>query len=337
MIKPWLFEFFPAVHDPAVRDDAATVHGQFRRYLDLWVEDEALGIEGIFFSEHHFGPGYSPSPNLLIAHLAARTTTLRLGVLGSVSAYATPWRVAEEFGMLDHLTEGRLEMGVVSGIPPELAVAGITREHAAEVHDEIVDVLLAAVTKPVVTHQGKHFSFEDVRLVPGFLQPSPPIWTAATSEASARRAGARGLKMCGGFADVEKLVPVFEAYQEGARSAGQPTGPDQVGIRRQVLIVEEGADLERAAQLGREGFEEFHHASAEAMKIPDAPTMPVARDELVFGTPQQVADEIIRQCQALGVGNFVAVFNVFEPEALRRNHELFGREVAPLLRAAEIG
>ena len=196
MIKPWLFEFFHAVHDPAGRDDPAVVQAQFRRYLDLWVDDEALGFEGIFFSEHHFGPGYSPSPNLVIAHLAARTASLRLGVLGSVSAYATPWRVAEEFAMLDHLTGGRLEMGVVSGIPPELAVVGITREHAAEVHAETLEVLLAAISKPLVSHRGRHFSFEDVRITPSFLRPSPAVWTASTSEASARRAGQRGLKMC---------------------------------------------------------------------------------------------------------------------------------------------
>ncbi|SPF06672.1 LLM class flavin-dependent oxidoreductase [Streptomyces sp. MA5143a] len=336
MIKPWLFEFFHALHDSAVRDDPAAVNAHIRRYLDLWVDDEALGFEGIFFSEHHFGPGYSPSPNLLIAHLAARTTTLRLGVLGSVSAYTTPWRVAEEFAMLDHLTGGRLEMGVVSGIPFELAVVGIDREQATEVHGEIVDVLLDAVTKPGVTHRGKHFSFEDVRLTPHFLRSAPPVWTAATSEASARRAGERGLKVCCGFADVEKLTPVFAAYQEGARSAGRPTGPDRVAVRRKVVLVEDAADRDRAAQLGREAVDELHRFRVEVMKTPDAPRTQVDRDELIHGTPPQVADEIIRQCRALGVGNFLAGFHVFEPEALRRTHELFGREVVPRLREAEI-
>lgn len=337
MIKPWLFEFFHAVHDPADRDNPAMVQDQFRRYLDLWTHDEALGFEGIFFSEHHFGPGYSPSPNLVIANLAARTTALRLGVLGSVSAYATPWRVAEEFAMLDHLTDGRLEMGVVSGIPPELAVVGLTRDHAAEVHAETLDVLLAAISKPAVTHQGKHFSFEDVRITPSFLQPSPPVWTASTNAASARRAGERGLKMCGGFSDVEKLIPVYEAYQEGAREAGMPTGPDQVAIRRQVTLVESEADLDQAVRMSEEGMAEFQRASFEAMKIPDAPKMHVDPDELILGTPAQVADEIIRQCRALGLGNFVATFNIFDLTELRKAHELFGREVIPRLRAAEIG
>lgn len=67
MIKPWLFEFSPELGSPSVEPNAQDVAALFGRYLDLWVRDEALGFEGIFFSEHHFGRSYSPSPNLLIA------------------------------------------------------------------------------------------------------------------------------------------------------------------------------------------------------------------------------------------------------------------------------
>ena len=73
MIKPWLFEFLPELGSPSVEPNAQDVAALFGRYLDLWVRDEALGFEGIFFSEHHFGRSYSPSPNLLIAALGART------------------------------------------------------------------------------------------------------------------------------------------------------------------------------------------------------------------------------------------------------------------------
>ncbi|MGY4711508.1 LLM class flavin-dependent oxidoreductase [Mycolicibacterium sp. CBM1] len=337
MIKPWLFEFFHSVHDPALHDDPAAVQQQFQSYIDLWTDDERLGWEGILFSEHHFGPGYSPSPNLVIAHLAARTTALRLGVLGTVSPYATPWRVAEEFAMLDHLTGGRLEIGVVSGIPPELAIVGISPQHAAEVHAETLEVLAAAISKPLVTHHGKHFSFDDVRITPAFLQPNPPFWTASTSPESAARAGARGLKMCSGFADVEKLVPVFEAYQQGARAAGMPTGPDRVAIRRGVTLVADESELGHAKAAAHDGLREFFAVSTEAMRMPDTAEKPVGKDELIYGTPQQVADSIISQCQALGAGNFMATFNIYDQAELRKNHELFGREVIPRLRAAEIG
>ena len=105
MIKPWIFEFFPELTDPGVPSIPKAVTKYFATYLDLWARAEALGFEGIFFSEHHFGNAYSPSPNLLIAALAGRTRTLRLGVMGVVVPYYTPWRIFEEIAMLDHLDQ----------------------------------------------------------------------------------------------------------------------------------------------------------------------------------------------------------------------------------------
>src|SRR3954447_2195471 len=84
MIKPWIFEFFHAPGDPSHDAEPELAAAHFARYLDLWCQAEPLGFEGIFFSEHHFGPGYSPSPHLLIAALAPRTHRLRLGVMGTV-------------------------------------------------------------------------------------------------------------------------------------------------------------------------------------------------------------------------------------------------------------
>lgn len=337
MIKPWLFEFFHSIRDANRREQPTEVQDHFKDYVDLWVQAEGSGWEGIFFSEHHFGPGYSPSPNLVISHVAARTKTLRLGAIGTVSGYATPWRVAEEFAMLDHLTQGRLEMGVVSGLPPELAVVGISREHALEVHAEVIDVLLSAVSKPLVSHRGKHFTFDDIRLTPSFLQASPPVWTACTSAESARRAGERGMKMCSGFAAAEQLVPAFEAYQEGAKSAGHPTGPDRVAIRRAVTLVETQTEAEGALGIATEGSAELFRGAFEAFKLPDAGDSVVQTDDLIYGTPDQVADEIIRQCTILGAGHFVAGFNVFDREDLHKHHELFAKHVIPRLRAAKIG
>ena len=146
MIKPWLFEFLPELGSPGVEPDPRDVTALFARYLDLWVHDEALGFEGIFFSEHHFGRSYSPSPNLLIAALASRTTRLRLGVMGIVLPYYHPARVVEEIGMLDHLTGGRLEIGTAIGVPQELARLNMTMAEARERNDEIVAVIDAALT-----------------------------------------------------------------------------------------------------------------------------------------------------------------------------------------------
>ena len=132
MIKPWLFEFLPELGGPSVEPDPRDVAALFARYLDLWARDEALGFEGIFFSEHHFARSYSASPNLLIAAIAQRTKKLRLGVMGVVLPYYHPARVVEEIGMLDHLTGGRLEIGTAIGVPQELSRLNITMAEARE-------------------------------------------------------------------------------------------------------------------------------------------------------------------------------------------------------------
>src|SRR5262249_8474318 len=150
----------------------------FRRYLDLWCRDEELGFEGIFFSEHHFGGSFSASPNLLIAATAVRTTTLRLGVMGVVVPYYTPSRIIEEIGMLDHISGGRLEIGTALGVPQELARVHISMEQARALNAEALEIIDAALDSEVINHQGKHFKYEGLRLIPRPLQPaSSRKWT----------------------------------------------------------------------------------------------------------------------------------------------------------------
>jgi alkanesulfonate monooxygenase SsuD/methylene tetrahydromethanopterin reductase-like flavin-dependent oxidoreductase (luciferase family) len=153
-IRPWIFEFFHAPGNPAQDAAPEVTAAHFAAYLDLWQGAEALGFEGIFFSEHHFGPGYSPSPHLLIAALAPRTRTLRLGVMGVVLPYYQPWRMVEEIGMLDHLTGGRLEIGTSSGIPQEMALIGLDVAEASARNAEAQAILDTGLRDGVVNHPG---------------------------------------------------------------------------------------------------------------------------------------------------------------------------------------
>src|SRR5262244_3637833 len=237
MIKPWLFEFVPELGGPSLEPDPRDVAALFARYLDLWVRDEALGFEGIFFSEHHFGRSYSPSPNLLIAALASRTKKLRLGVMGIVLPYYHPARVVEEIGILDHLTGGRLEIGTAIGVPQELRRLGITMAEARERNEEIVAVLDAAIADRVVSHRGKYFSFSDLRLLPRPLQqPSPPRWTTVVSAESARRAARRRIRISTGFNATQTIKGIFDAYRAEAEAAGFEATPEYFALRRRVTV-----------------------------------------------------------------------------------------------------
>src|ERR1700730_19004987 len=118
MIKSWIFEFFAAPPQLTERFDPAVSQRHFDAYLDLWASAERAGFDGIFFSEHHFGATYSPAPNLLIASVALRTENIRLGVMGMVTPYHSPWQMVEEIGMLDHLPGGRVGDGAPGRHPP---------------------------------------------------------------------------------------------------------------------------------------------------------------------------------------------------------------------------
>ena len=248
MIKPWIFEFFGAPGEFYERFDASRSLKYFEAYLDLWASAEPAGFEGIFFSEHHFGAAYSPAPNLLIASLASRTTRLRLGTLGMVAPYHTPWQLIEEIGMLDHLTGGRLEIGTAAGIPNEMAKVGLGPDEARARNDEVLDILDAALKSPVISHHGKFWQFENLRLTPRPVQqPAPPVWVTVVSASSARKAARRGAKLCTGFHPLSKIIEIFDAFRDEARKIGRNVGPEDLCIRGQVTMLGDNDDPPRSS------------------------------------------------------------------------------------------
>jgi len=341
MIKPWVFEFLPELGGPDAEPDPRDVAALFARYLDLWARDEALGFEGIFFSEHHFGRSYSASPNLLIAAIAQRTKKLRLGVMGVVLPYYHPARVVEEIGMLDHLTGGRLEIGTAIGVPQELARFNMTMAEARERNDEIVAVLDAALANRIISHRGKYFSFSNLRVLPRPLQqPSPPRWTTVVSEGSARRAARSRIKISTGFNSVPVIKRIFDAYREEAESAGYEAAADCFALRRRVTVAQTSGEARRYAQAVADRLKSFVAEDDRLnANVPDAPApsggFTLSDDEFVTGTPREAAQNIIEQCRAVGVGHFLTVLNWSAPvDEVAQAHDLFGREAIPLLRAA---
>lgn len=344
MIKPWVFEFFPELIDPSGDVDPKAVEKYFNTYLDIWTRAEALGFEGIFFSEHHFGGAYGASPNLLVAAMAGRTKTMRLGVMGVVVPYYQPWRIFEEIGMLDHLTNGRLEIGTAVGIPQELARVGMTMEEARERNDEAIEILDKALAQKEVTHSGKYFRFENLRPLPRPLQqPSPPKWTTVVSNESARKAARRGSKISTAFNTTDRIREIFDAYRDEAAKVGRKVGPDDLALRRRVAVAPTEAEARGYADAMAERVRAMlaRDPRAAAKHVPDSPdrdkTAPggfvVSDEEFLHGTPSQVADIIIDQCRRIGAGHFLAVLHWgASPEEVARGHELFGKETIPLLR-----
>lgn len=315
--------------------------------LDLWASAEPAGFDGIFFSEHHFGSGYSPAPNLLVASIAQRTKTLRLGVMGMVAPYHTPWQLIEEVGMLDHLTGGRLDIGTSAGIPNEMEKVGLGVDEARARNDELVDILDKALADPVISHHGKFWSFDNLRLTPRCVQqPSPPKWVTVVSVSSARRAARRGARITTGFHPQSKVKEIFDAYRDEAQKAGLVVGPDHLGLRRRVSILDDDRKAgEVVAKLGAESrrrlLSDPRLATAERPAVLDTPTahsFTIGDEEFLAGTPATLAAQIIEQCRYVGAGHFLANFDRTSTiETLKDWYRQFGKGTIPLLKSATVG
>jgi alkanesulfonate monooxygenase SsuD/methylene tetrahydromethanopterin reductase-like flavin-dependent oxidoreductase (luciferase family) len=347
MIKPWIFEFLyaPGAMGETVAPQTATA--VFDAGVALWQRIDKLGFEGIFFSEHHFGLSYSPSPNLLIATIARSTERLRLGTMGMVLPLYQPWRVLEEIGMLDHLTGGRLEIGCASGVPQELAQIGIASEENRERFNEALAILDAWLAQPVISHHGRYWSFDKLLIVPRPLQqPSPPKWTTVVSTASAIKSAGRRSKICTAFESVARIREIFDAYRAEADRTGFACGPDELAIRRNISIAPSEAEARERSQMAMEVTRKLlagdHRARPHASSLLDAPApkpgsgFSVHEDEFIAGTPAQVADEIIAQCRACGAGHILAILGRAVDAHRLQAVELFGEQVIPILRRAEI-
>ena len=345
MIRPWIFEFLyaPANQGGKVARQAPT--GVFDNGIALWKRLDELGFEGIFFSEHHFGLSYSPSPNLLIAAIARSTARLRLGTMGMVLPLYQPWRVLEEIGMLDHLTHGRLEIGCASGVPQELIQTGIGPEENRERFNESLQILDAWLAEPVISHHGRYYNFDNLRIVPRPLQqPAPPKWTTVVSTASAINSAARRSKICTAFESVARINEIFDAYRTEADRLSIARGQDHLAIRRNVSIAVSEAEAQERSQMAREvaakvlaGDPRVRQQSSSLLDAPKPGAgFSVHADEFIAGTPDQVAEQIITQCRGCGAGHFLAILGRAVDEQRIQAVELFAERVIPILRRAEI-
>jgi alkanesulfonate monooxygenase SsuD/methylene tetrahydromethanopterin reductase-like flavin-dependent oxidoreductase (luciferase family) len=343
MIRPWIFEFMYAPDRPGGSIAPAAATAVFEAGTNLWQRIDTLDFEGIFFSEHHFGLSYSPSPNLLIAAIAHRTRRLRLGTMGMVLPLYQPWRVLEEIAMLDHLTGGRLEIGCASGVPQELVQVGMAPEEVRERFNEALEILDAGLAAPVISHHGRYWNFDNLRIVPRPLQhPAPPKWTTVVSPASARKSAGRNSKICTGFESVARITELFDAYRGEADRLGIVCGPDQVAIRRNISIARSAQEAREASQaamdLTRKLLAGDPRVRAQSSSLLDAPKsgsgFSVHEDEYIAGTPSQVAEQIIAQCRACGAGHILAILGRAVDERRAEAVTLFAEEVIPVLRRA---
>lgn len=303
-------------------------------WLDFNVEAERLGFHSTFLVEHHFTGWNQVSATLtMLACLAMRTTTLRLGS----GVLALPWHnpvlLAEQAATVDVVSGGRLDLGIGKGYRhTEFAGFGIAPEEAQGRFEEAVEVMHRGWTSDGrFSHGGTYWRFHDIVVEPKPAQvPHPPLWMAAGSEPSVARAATAGHNLIlDQYASPAQIGDRIATYR--ARLTARPFDPMQVAVARHLYIADNNAETEAARRRLAAGTERILGVSRD----PDNPAGgshvlayqdPGAADaHALYGTPDQVAEGLAELKQA-GV-TYVLLIPETDNAQLRR----FRTDVIPRL------
>jgi len=297
---------------------------------------ERLGYRRLWVAEHHNMPGIaSSSPPVLVAHLAASTSTIRVGAGGVMLPNHAPLVVAEQFGMLEALHPGRIDLGIgrAPGTDPVTAAAlrsGPAALAAAEFPQQLRDLLSF--------FEGSH---PQITAVPG-RGYRPALWLLGSSDYSARVAGLLGLpfSFAHHFASANTL-PAVAAYRETFRpSADLPQPYVMLGVP--VICAD---TTERARWLaGSSALSFVRLRQGRPMQLPtpedaaDYVFTPSEREllkswtsPLVVGDPSTVRDGLSALVERVGADELMITTMVHGHADRMRSYEL----VAEVLGAAD--
>jgi alkanesulfonate monooxygenase SsuD/methylene tetrahydromethanopterin reductase-like flavin-dependent oxidoreductase (luciferase family) len=158
-----------------------------RALAQLASEAEDAGWDGFFLWDHIGGwPAPTADPWVALAAMAMTTSRIKLGPLVTPLPRRRPWKLARETATLDHLSNGRLVLGVGIGddaIGREYSAYGESGDNKlhGEMLDEALDVLTGLWSGEPFSYSGKHYTISDAQYLPALVQqPRIPIWVAAT-------------------------------------------------------------------------------------------------------------------------------------------------------------
>lgn len=303
--------------------------------LDLVVETERLGFAGAWVPEHHIAEdGYMPAPNLILAAIAARTRTIRMGSAIALAPLYDPLRFAEECAVLDHLAGGRLEMALAIGYRRrEYEAFGQDFSKRGRRFDEFLQIARALWAGETVNFSGEHYSVKNASIMPAPPRGHIPLYIGGFAEKALERVA----KYADGYFGNEE---VCDLYIQKVREQGKE--PANAGIRIQGLFFVVAEDPTAAME---ELAPYYHYVNNsygawlnedKAIGLDNPMLKPMSLDAfkasriLHIATPAKAIDYFTRMRERMPVEHFMMARPPGLPaERFCHYAELFAREVLP--------
>jgi luciferase family oxidoreductase group 1 len=310
-----------------------------RNTLELARHVERLGYHRYWVAEHHNMPGIaSSSPAVLIGHIADATSRIRVGSGGVMLPNHTPLVVAEQFGMLEALHEGRIDLGIgrAPGTDPATARA-LRRSPGPLSADDFPDQLLDLVSFFTGSFPEEH-PLRTIRAVPA-AGNIPSIWLLGSSGFSAQVAGMLGLPFA--FAhhfSAANTLPALELYRSSFRPSEALDRPYAL-VAVSVICADTADRAQELARPSRLSFVRLRTGQPSTLPTPEEAAAHefTPEEELllerhrasnVIGDPEQVQEGLTLLLEATAADELMVTTNTYDFADRLRSYEL----VADLLR-----
>ncbi|MEE8333712.1 MAG: LLM class flavin-dependent oxidoreductase [Alphaproteobacteria bacterium] len=334
-------------------DDARSLADQFDERIKFATAADEAGFYCLHVAEHHASRlNMVPVPGVWLGAIARATKRMRLGPLVYLLPLYSPLRLAEEICMLDHLSNGRLEVGVGRGVSPfELAYHKIDHDESREIFIEAFACLHGALTSDEFSFEGERFSYTDVPMTLRPLQkPHPDFWYGSSNTTGATWAGEHSMQFVGNGA-TELAEQNINAYRAALEARGGPRRPraefkggTAVGLLRHIVVADTDEEARRIAKPALE----YHAASLNWLRTRLGHTEFTSRNNVhrgtsfesweekgmaIAGSPDTVRAALTEQAERLGLNYLIAYlfFGTMSFADASRSQKLFAEEVMPAL------
>ena len=316
---------------------------------------DALGFDTIWLAEHHFdGIVAYVDPVAFAAALAVATTKARIGFAVAQMALHHPIRMAEQVALIDHISKGRLIVGLGRGTAYNIydyQGYGIDHTEAQERFEEAEAIMFEAWKGQAFEHHGKFFDLKLPELRPSvFTRPHPSVIRAAATEHGMLDIARRGNPFMMNVQSNAVTAQRMALYQQTLRELGMDepnvaAKTDECWVWRNVFVAETDAEAERIAV---PAFIEMHEhrvamrkriyaeQGASILPMPPAgaaqPAHASVEHALVYGSPATVAEKLA-PLKATGVGGLIMQFRLgpMNYEQTAASLTLFNDKVIPAL------
>jgi alkanesulfonate monooxygenase SsuD/methylene tetrahydromethanopterin reductase-like flavin-dependent oxidoreductase (luciferase family) len=314
---------------------------------------ETAGIYCLHVAEHHGTPlNMVPVPGVYLGAVARATKRMRLGPLVYLLPLYSPLRLIEEICMLDHLSHGRLDVGVGRGVSPyELKFHKVEHDQSREIFIDGFNCIIAGLTTDMLTYKGEHYAYENVPMALRPLQqPHPPFWYASSNEIGSTWGGEHGLHFMtlGPMATAKANIAAYKAALAKRGGPVQPKaefpGGAVIGAQRHIFVADTDAEARRFGKpamdrhLAHLNWLRVKHGQTgltSRLNVPRGADFEacVADGTVIAGAPDKVRAELENQIKELGI-NYLLTYLFLGTMSLAdalRSLDLFSTEVMPYL------